>query len=429
MEQTTHSEASPRQPSAVLTWTSRIIRLLLMVVVIVVSVGISYYWLTNRPRTERRPPRPEAVLVEVVPIEKIQERIVVSAMGTVLPATEIQLAARINGQIVEVPRQFVPGGYFDVRDLMLRIEPADYELAVRQQEGNLTRAESEVRLEMGQQAVAHREYELIMDEAADADLELLLRRPQLASKEAAVATARAALDKAKLDLERTRITAPFNAIVKERRVELGAYVAPGASLATLIGTDEFWVEITVPVDDLAFIPLPDHEGHGGATVRVYHEAAWGPETWREGRVVRLLPDLEPQGRMARLLVAVADPLAHDEEHENMPPLLLGSFVRVSVEGHVMDDVVRIPRTSFHGGDTIWIMNDDRELDVRTVQPVWGTHNNIYVADALQDGELLVVSDLATPVAGMLLRTADMPVDDRPGGEHAGGAGQQRRGQS
>ncbi len=423
MEQTQQNEQTSPRPSALWKWAGRFFRLLIMIVVIGVSGGISYYWLANRPRTERRPPRPESVLVEVAPIKKNTEQIIVTAMGTIVPATQIQLAARVNGQVVGIHPQFQPGGYIEQGATILEIDPTDYELAVRQQAGNLVRAESEVRLEMGQQAVAQREFELLMDETIEeGNFELLLREPQLAAKEAAVEIARATLDKAQLDLERTRVTAPFNAVVKTRNADIGAYVTPGSALAALIGTDVFWIEIAVPMDELQFIPLPDADGDEGATVRVYHEAAWGVDAYRSGRVVRLLPDLELQGRMARLLVMVEDPLNHADANNGQPPMLLGTFVRVAVEGRYLEDVTTIPRTAFHGADSVWIMDNDNLLEIRKVQPVWGTRDYVYVAEELEDGELLVVSDLATPTPGLPLRTADMK-SERPG-QPGRGAGRQ-----
>lgn len=384
------------------------------------TIMISYYWITNRPQTERRPPRSEAVLVEVQPVRLKTEQVVLRTMGSVVPAARIQLAARVTGQITAISPAFAPGGVFAADAMILQVDQRDYELAVAQQEGNLTRAEADVRIEMGQQSVARSEYELLMDTIDMPDLELLLRKPQLASREAAVEIARNALDKAKLDLERTAIRAPFNAVVLARSVELGAYVSPGISLATLAGTDEFWIEVSVPVNDLAWITIPDAEDAVGAVARVYHPTAWGNEFYRTGHVQRLLPELEAQGRMARVLITVQDPLLLNSVEPQEHKLLLDSFVRVLIEGREVPDVARIPRTWLHEGDTVWVMTSENTLDIRQSTVIWGADDEVLISEGLRAGDTIVTSALAAPVQGMLLRTANQEGNKK-------GQGQQRQG--
>jgi len=383
-------------------------RFALVIVILVSSGAVAYHWMSNPPTTERRPPAPRAHLVEVIPVRVGPERVVVRAMGTVTPSKRIQIAAQVSGKIVDVSLNFERGGRFAAGEEILQIERADYELAVKQQEANLTKAEADVQLEMGQQAVARREYELLGEAAAEEEVPLLLREPQLAAKEAAVAVARAALERARLDLERTTVYAPFHAIVLERPVNLGSHVAPSTPLATLASADACWVETSLPVDELQWIDVPHINGTGGAAVRIYQEAAWGAEAFREGAVERLLGDLEPKGRMARLLVRVDDPLDLGTSDAARHSLLLGSFVRVEIEARELAGVARVPRSALHDGAAVWIMAPDSTLDIRPVNIAWSGRDDVLVIDDLADGELLITSTLATPVLGMALRTAEGP---------------------
>ncbi len=384
---------------------------------------VAYYWMSNRPVAQRRPPRPHATLVEVRPVAVEDARVRIEAMGTVMPSRTTRISAQVSGRIVEVSPSFVPGGRFEAGERVLQIESEDYAYAVAQREASLTKAEASLRLEMGQQAVAQREYELLGELAGEEDEDLLLRQPQLEATKAEIASARAALEEARLDLRRTSVEAPFNATVQERSVDLGAHVGPGTGLATLADTDVFWVEISVPVDDLRWVSFPDARGEGGSSAQVYHEPAWGPGVYREGLVVQLLPSLEPQGRMAQLLVEVADPLDLDSAPEERRALLLGSFARVEILGREMRDVVELPRTALHEGNRVWVMAEDNTLDVREVAMVWGGEDSVYVSEGLEHGMRLVVSDLAAPVPGMLLRTGDMPEAERgPGSGEGGGKG-------
>lgn len=349
---------------------------------------------------------PQATLVVVSPVSLAAERIVVQGHGRVVPAHKIQIAARVSGQIVEISKDFVPGGFFSENAPILQIEQRDYQLIEAQNHGNLIKAESDLKLEMGQQMVARREYEILGEPASASDEELLLRRPQLEAKQAAVDIAQASLDKARLDLERTRIIAPFNAVIQARNVDLGAYVNPGAALATLIGTDEYWVEVTLPVDELKWIDIPGNGEVHGSPARVYFEPAWGSQVFREGVVLRLMTDLEPEGRMARVLIAVTDPLQMQKTPDERVVLLLDSFVRVEIDGAELPSIARVPRTAVHDGKYVWIMTPDKTLDIREIEIAWSGPESVLVSGGLQDGEHLVVSDLGTPMPGMLLRTAE-----------------------
>jgi RND family efflux transporter MFP subunit len=381
-------------------------RLLLGLIIFAAGAGISIYWLTNQPKAQRRPPKAQATLVEVSPVQTQTEKVVVRAMGPVVPVRSIQLASRVSGQIVEVSPQFIPGGHFKAGEKILQVEQKDYRLAVEQRKSELVKAQRDLKLEMGQQSVAQREYELLAQDVEEEDMELLLRQPQLEMTKAAVSAAEAVLEKAQLDLERTEIVAPFNTIVQSKNVDLGSHVSSGTVLASLVETDEYWVEVSTPVDELKWISIPGYNEKSGSAVRVYYESAWGKDAFRFGTVERLMTDLEPQGRMARLLIDVNDPLQLQANPGKRHPLILGSYVRVEIEGIEVPDIVKIPRTAVREANQVWVMSPDEKLEIRTVSIVWSGNDHVYVSDGLDDGDLLIMSSLGAPVQGMPLRTTD-----------------------
>ncbi|MHC4718365.1 MAG: efflux RND transporter periplasmic adaptor subunit, partial [Planctomycetota bacterium] len=372
------------------TWTARLV---LAAAVLAATGWISYYWLTNRPKAKRHRPKPQATLVEVNEVSRQSRRAVVRAMGTVVPAQQIQLASQVGGRVVEVSPEFVPGGRLQAGKRVLQVEPSDYQIAVRQRASDLARAQSELRLEMARQAVARREYELLGKDVSAEDREFLLRKPQLASAKAAVAAAEAALERAKLDLARTSVPAPFNATVQSRNVELGSHVNVGAALASVVGTDEYWVQVSVPADELRWIQVPGPDGRGGSEARVYWESAWGPRRFRSGTVGRLMTNLEPQGRMAQLLIAVRDPLDLNSPPERRCPVLLEACVRVEIYGREARDVVRVPRAALREGGRVWVMTDDGTLEIRDVEITLSGDEEVYVSAGLATGDRLITSDL------------------------------------
>lgn len=380
-------------------------RLILPLLVVGAGLALAMNYVNNPPKATRQPSPRLPRLVEVMPVRFTDERVVVHAMGTVMSAREVSLQPRVSGQIVKVSDEFVPGGHFNEGDVLVVLDPSDFLLAVRQRESDLAQAKSALDLEFGQQAVAKREFEMLGEAVKEDERALVLRQPQLARAQAALDTAQAALDLAKLNLERATVRAPFNAMVRERLVNLGMQVTPSTTLAKVTGTDAFWIEVAVPVDELQWIRVPRSNGQTGSVVRVFNEAAWGASVFREGRVIRLMADLEKEGRMARLLVEVIDPEALLSSQNGKPRLLLDDYVRVEIEGIELKSVASLERRLVRDGDTVWVMNGEKKLEIRPVQVAFRGRDRLYVRDSLRDGELIVTSDLASPVAGMPLRTA------------------------
>lgn len=381
----------------------RLLFVLLPVLVLAAGVLIALLLLNTSPKARQAPPPPSSALVAVAPVAFGSETIEIEAMGTVVPARVIDLHPQVEGAIINVAPAFEPGGRFRAGETVLTIDPTDYQLGVRRLTSDLARAEADLRVELGNQTVARREFELLGEKLTEEDRDLVLRTPQLETVRAEVAAARAALDKAELDLERTRVTAPFNAVVLDRQVNLGSRVGTSTLLARLVGTDAYWIETSVPVDQLRWLTVPTEPGTSGSAVKIYNPSAWGADQWRAGTLVHLASDLEKQGRMARVMVRVEDPLSL---RQSTPPLLIDSYVRVVFTGKTLDNVARIERSWLRDDDRLWIMDNEGRLAIRAADVIHRGRETVLVRDGLSVGERLVTSDLATPVQGMPLRTVE-----------------------
>ena len=381
-----------------------LIRVLLPVLILVGGVILMNVLIDSGPKAKRQPPARQARLVEVEEVGFSNQPTVIQAMGTVRPAREIALQPRVSGEIIQVGREFVPGGRFHKGDAILKIDPMDYKLLVRQKESGVAQARSDLELELGQQSIAEREFELLGESVAVEDRDLVLRKPQLEMVRAALDTAEAVLEQARLNLERTQVRSPFNAIIQAREVNLGTYATPSTRLATLVGTDEYWIEVLVPVDQLKWIRIPRSSAEKGAIVSFFNESAWGPGRFRTGRVIRLASGLEEQGRMAQLWVSVNDPLSLRRESSGEPVMIIGSYVRVEIQGTTIESVAAVERKHIRDGDQIWIMNADDKLEIRPVEILFRGRDSVLIGRGIQPGDRLITTDLAAPVPGMPLRT-------------------------
>jgi RND family efflux transporter MFP subunit len=384
---------------------------ILPLLVVVMGLVVVLILMETGPQAQRKERPRNARLVDVEVVRRSDQPIVVDAMGTVVPSRVVDLKPRVSGEIMAIADEFVPGGRFLAGETLVRIDPTDYALLVRQRKSDVAKTQSAYQLETAQTSVAEREFELLGETIAEDERDLVLRKPQLESARAAYEAAEAVLEDARLDQERTRVTAPFNGVLQNRQVNVGTQVTPTTSLGTLVGTDEYWIDVSVPVDQLQWLQIPGSKRGVGSMVRIYNEAAWGREVFRTGHVIRLAPAVEAEGRMARLLVAVDDPLGTEESVKSLPSMLLGTYVRVEITGIALDQALVVRRTSLHDGDIIWIMNEADQLEIRPARVVFRGRDEVLVEQTVRLGERVVTTDLGAPVAGMPLRVNEEVVQE------------------
>lgn len=381
----------------------RVLVLLLSLALVVASLFIARWLIWTAPRPALRPPVERSYLVRTMPVTFGRERAEINAAGTVIPALRVELKPRVSGQVIRVSPSFRPGGRFEEGEEILALDPEDYRLAVAAREADLTRADAEYQIELGRQDIARHEWALLGagEEAADLDRELALRLPQLKQAEAVRESARAALRQAELDLERTSVRAPFNAVVISKEADPGAEVATSTVLGVLAGTDQYWVSLALPAGELEWFEAG--EGESGAPVLLRPASGGeGEASWR-GRVIEKEAALEEEGRLARVLVSVPRPLEGR-------PLLLGMYLKGTIAGREMTGVFSLPRSALRDDNRVWLVDADHRLEIGEVVVVRSGPDRVLIGEGLAEGDELVVSDLAGPVAGMLLRT----VDDEPG---------------
>ena len=362
--------------------------------------------------TKPEPPRAEkplqGTLVDVIQIDASRHEVDLHAKGTVVPAQEIELQAELGGRVIWQSRELVPGGRFKVNQPIVKVDPRDYQLAVESARSQVNQAKLELALEKRRGEVAKREWDSFGEmDVSDEQRALAQREPQLEATRLALKAAQSGLKKAQLDLTRATLRAPFNAMVVSESVDTGQLVSPQASVARLVGTDEYRVQVSVPVASLRTIRARTDDAPGSETKIIQRI---GPETIvRRGEVIRQLPDLDPGGAMARILVRIENPLGKPGDL----PLLLGSFVDVEVGAQPIDDAIRVPRVALRNGRNVYVMNDQNELEIREVQIAWTEPDAVLITSGLEANERVVTSRIPTPVPNMLLRTLAEEPEEAP----------------
>jgi RND family efflux transporter MFP subunit len=418
MNETVNEQTDERVAPKTSVKTRRLFNLLLSLFVIVLGLVVATYITHKAPKAQKRAPVKVIPLVEVQVVQPRDHRIMVPAMGTVVPAREVVLRAQVSGKVLSLHPEFIVGGYIKEDDEIVKIDPVDYQLALTLAEAKVKDAESALELAEEEANAAKEEWRLLNEDNAhpnDKPPPLVAKEPQLAAAQARLKAEQAELQKAELDLKRTSVRAPFNGIVRSKTVEVGSLVTPQDPLAELVGVDEYWIQVSLPVDYLKWISLPNRKGEKGSGVRVVHRS--GHE--RTGEVIELLGDLETDGRMARILTAVKDPLGLKDSGQRARPLLIGEYVRVEIEGSELSQVFRIPRAALRDNDTIWVVADDSTLDIRPAATIWRDTQTVFLGEGLHPGDRVIVSDLAAPVQGMKIQTKGAETAEPARGEEMG----------
>ncbi len=395
---------------------------IIMPILIVAGAGVvTAALIMNRPSPVVNAPEERVTLVEVQTASARDMLFSVSSQGTVEPRTQTTLVAEVSGRVMSVSEMFVVGGFFREGDLLLSLDSADYEVSVQQARANLLTAQAQLTQEQAQADQAARQWDSSGRARADAP-PLALRTPFLAEANARVLFAEADLARAQRQLERTKIRAPYDGLIREKMVDIGQYVGTGTQLARTFAVD--YAEIRLPLTDrdIAFLNLPQP----GATQNIANASgsnAWGADgaggtpvtltttvggkvlQW-DARIVRTDGVIDSTTRVYYAVAQVRDPYSLRATNDGKPALSIGSFVNASLQGITAHGVFTLPHSAVRSSDQVMVMDNEQRLRIRTVNVLRTDTDNVYVDGGLNDGDRVIVSPVPVPIEGMRVSTAE-----------------------
>lgn len=383
------------------------IKIILPIVILAVGLIAMRFLILNRPVPLKQTRENPGALVKVVKAESQERQIKIFGTGTVQPEQEVTITLQVNGLINKVAPGFAVGAFFRKGELLFAVESIDYELTVERAKASLIQAENEIIIIESKAAVARQEWERLKLKDQKEPNPLIVYGPQYEDAKAKRNAAAASLKQAELDLQRTRITAPFNCIVRSEEVGVGKYVRAGNNVAMVASVDGAEIVVPLQLDDLRWLSIPrqgNSEKGSDATVRL--EVGTNLYQW-QGQLVRSLGEVDMKSRMARLVVRVDDPYRlRTEGYTQKLNLELGMFVEVVFQGETLADMVEIPRAALRENSTVWIMDSDQKLKIVPVEIIRLQKDTILVDGSLEDGDLVILTSLPGGADGMKLRSAN-----------------------
>lgn len=373
------------------------------VLVLAASAAAGIILIQTAPTAERLAPEVSPPVVEVLRVEPQSYAVTLESRGTVTPRTQTSVVAEVSGRVVTMADELRSGGFFEMGELMLQIDPRNYENAVTIAHAELAQAELTLQEEVARGAQAKEDWKRLgLDGEPDA---LVQRRPQLDSARAAAAAADARLDQARIDLSRTRIEAPYASRVLEKSVDVGQYVSPGTVLSRIYAVD--YVEIRLPIsnDQLRHVDLPESyrdtdSAPAPVPVRISAEIGGRTHAW-QAQIVRTEGGIDTETRQWFAVAQVDDPYAL---RDGRPPLKVGQFVTAQIQGRRITDAYVLPRAALRPGGEVVAVTPDRLIDRRSVEVMWETRDEVVVR-GLEPGDEIVLGAAHFAVQGTRVRVA------------------------
>jgi RND family efflux transporter MFP subunit len=377
-------------------------RLKILLPIILLLTGIACAWavIATRPQLAIKNPGTEVPLVTVIQVEPQTLRLNVHSQGVVTPQNQIDLIPEVSGKIIQFHDDFVVGGFFTRNEVLVTIDPRDYDYAIALAQAQIAEAKRQLAMEQAQAEQAHTEWQALGEGTASS---LAMREPQLAEARAKLIAAEASLLQAQTKRSRCEIRAPFTGRLQTRLVGLGQTIQAGEKLAHIYSTDIAEIRLPLPTDQLAYLDLPLGTGNRQCSdcpkVTLNSDFAGTVQTW-EGRIVR------SEGKMddtTGVLYAVAEVQHPYTQMEGHPPLLAGLFVKAAVQGKELHDVFVLPRIAVNASQQVLVVDAGLHLHIRQLEVLRNEQDRILVKQGLNKGDQIVTSGIQVPVEGMKVR--------------------------
>ena len=382
-----------------------VLKVVLPVAILLGAMVISFLLIQARPAAQQTAAAPPALLVSVASAARESVQFRVRSHGTVSPRTETVLVSEVAGQIVEVAPAFVSGGFFKTGDVLVRIDPRNYESALKRARAGVAKAETQVATENALAGYAYEDWKRLrgVDATRDTASDLTLRKPQLAEAIAELEAKEADLEKAQEDLNRTVIRAPYDGMVREKIADIGQYVNVGAQVARTFAVDRAEVRLPLSQADLKFLDLQGLDSGQTLPVTLTADIGGQPFRWR-AEIVRSEGVFDATSRVLYVVAQYQDP--YDLAGTGHEPLRVGTFVTADIAGRAGGELFPIPRHALSEGSRIWVVDEERRIHPREVTIVRNDERFAYVSAGLEEADRYVTTPIDQPLPGMRVRLSD-----------------------
>lgn len=367
-------------------------------IILVTAIVVATLLVVSKEKPEKKTEEESKFIVETMTYQFEDIEFLVYAQGSVQPKNRTVLSAQVGGKVVRLSDNFVEGGFFNKGDVLVEVESDDYKTDLLLAEAELARAQAALEEEIARGRVAEQEWRSVNNTPAP---ELGLRKPQLAREQANLQAAEAQLLRAKRNLERTKIRAPYDGLVKKRNVNIGQVITVAGQLGEIFATDVAEVRLPLTDNDIAFIG--DIEQRQPSVVLQARVA--GETRFWQGAMVRNEAVLDESRRVIFGVVQVLDPY-NRKQNTHQIPLRFGRFVKAEITGIEVDNVVKLPREVGRLDGTVLTVDAESSLHINEVGVVRSDETYLYISSGLPATHQVVLSAVPNPYQGMPVKVLE-----------------------
>jgi RND family efflux transporter MFP subunit len=377
------------------------------IILVAGSVAAAMVW-------QKKEPDKNAVINPVVTVDTVQLKsadmaFTIASQGNVSPHTETTLVSEISGVVTGVSPEFVVGGSFKKGEVLLKLDPSDYEVAVQQARANLLIMKARLAREEAQAEQARKDWEL-SGRPRSAAPPIALRIPYQEEAKANVLFARAELDKAERKLKQTVIRAPYDGMIKEKLVDIGQYVTTGTQIAQTFAIDFAEVRLPLADQDIAYLDLPNpadlKNGDFSSGPEVELKAVIGGIEYKwPATIVRTEGVIDQRTRVHYAIARIADPYNFNGD-DRRPPLSIGSFVKAGIKSRLVQDVIAVPLKAIRGMNQVLVKDEHNRLKIYQVDIIRTDKNFAYIQGSSLDHQEVITTAVYNPVDGMPIQTSN-----------------------
>jgi len=379
-------------------------RAVLPVLILVASVAAAVILIRTPTQIEEASPEAQPVAIRVMEAQRTSVQLAVHSQGKVQAAQQVDLSAPVAGQITWVSPSLEPGGFLAQGQPILRIDPSDYETVLARSQASLVQTQAEA--DYAEDDLQRIDNLASQGLASQAQLQDAQRSHAVAV--ARQADAEASVAQAELDLQRTELIAPFDAVVASKAVELGQFVNRAQNISVLYGANEVEVRVPLAIRQLGYLDVPlgwrgELNAEQAPGVRLTGMYGGEQHHW-SGKLVRVEAAIDESSNAVQTIIRVDQPdQAVGSQKVNRIPLPIGLYVQANISGRVVDSVIALPRNVIRNNNQVLVIDGENKMYFREVEIYRLEEDRVLIAGGLEPGELICISPIQAVYDGMAVQ--------------------------
>lgn len=369
-----------------------LLKILLPVIIMVGSFVGAKTIIANKPEPRSRPSFSLVQSVEATKLTRSDYQVIVHSQGSVRPSRETSVVPEVTGIIRGVSPNFVVGGYIKAGEMLVEIDRRDYEIALSQMNANYAQSSALLQEELARAGQATQDWKSLGRKGKPSAL--TARVPQVAAARASLAAAQAQIEQAELDLERTRLLAPYDGRVLEKSIDEGEFVTRGAALGRIYSMSSADIRLPLSSRQLTHLSIPGSGAIAPSPVTL-SATVGGQDTQWEGSLVRS-EGVDAASQQLYVVSQISDPFKETSEQAG---LQIGQFVTADIMGNTLQNIFVIPRSAIRERNEVLIVDSENQLQKRNVTIGWSDDEFAAVTAGLEDGEVLTLTALGAVTNG------------------------------